>query len=171
MLDRIIDAVAIIALLLLFLYFWGSIAERLPPKFEIKRGEIGRPRFGAWVEVVDFAVSDFRVGHVDEWEIGHELRAVCHGTVEHGEDHRDRKVYINFFSVRDAYKRSNIIGTADATGEHVNVYLRLAPEQVRDIVGELRLARETTMHVHGWQDAKTIRIDYFSMEPSAETKH
>jgi len=157
---------------LVVLYFVGSLLERLPPKFERKHGAFGAPRFGAWVTVNSYNVEDYRVGYVNEWEIGYTLSAYCEGTVELGTSETkssEKRVTIKFYAFRDAYQRSNVIGWAEDKGDYANVHLTLAPAEVRDVLHELRREGEVSMHVHGWADEKNIKIEYFRLGTAGAT--
>lgn len=159
----IIISGAIFALMVLL----GELFSRLPPKFEIKTGGHPDNRFGAWVDLIQFKVNEYRIGHVAEWELGYELQATCNGTIElDGETSEGQHVTFTFYAFRDAYTRTNVIGWVDAKPGSIHIRLSLGPSEVRDILNEMRLNSNLSLHVHGWKDDKGIKVEHFTLSPN-----
>lgn len=171
MLEGLLNGLLAFAVLIGAAFVWGAISDRLPPP---RKRPVTKPyeakRFGVWSTVNDFDVAEFRIGYVSGWECGHELNIYANGTVEIGDETFEKKrVSATLYGYRDAYA-SNIIGWGKDHEKYIELRLSLSDHHVAAILNELRLAGQNkpSLHVHGWQDEKGLKVEYFRLAPSLD---
>lgn len=167
MIDTILQSIFALAAVAWIVYMLNAILERLPEKPVFKFDGIRSKRVGIWGEIKEFWVNEFRIGYVDEWEVGYVIQIIAQADVEISGKEGERRVLFEIRGYRDAYKKTNIIGWGRETkeGERLEIFLSLAPDDVRDVLTELRAGNVGTIHVHGWQDEKSVKIEYFRFGP------
>lgn len=164
MIDTAVQIVGAIVLALSLVFLSSEVLARLPAKMTEEHG-YSSERFGFWGQVKRFEWTDYRVGYVSDWEVGHELFIDVEGYAQLGEKQLDVRAGVQLFGSLDAYSKSNIIGFARIKDDRADIRLTLKPEQVRDILNELRLNSKLSLHVHGWRGEKVHHLEYFSLTP------
>lgn len=164
MLETLLKAIGAIVVTFSALYLISDLFQRLPPKMKEEYG-VGAKRFGFWGKVTGFEWTDYRVGYVSGWDVGFELTIYTEGSAEQNEETIDAKPTIILFSSLEAYSRSNIIGWAELGKTSPAIRLTLRPNEVRDILNELRLNPNLAIHVHGWTGEKAHKIEHLSFAP------
>ena len=165
MLDWVLKTVGGLVFVFGAMYLIGDLFQRLPPKMKEEHGGLGATRFGFWGRVKSFNWTDYRVGYVSGWDVGHELMIYAEGNASQGDENVECKATFLLYANLDAYTQTNIIGWADFGTENQTIRLTFRPEQVRDILNELRINPDLNIHVHGWKGEKSHLIEFFSIEP------
>lgn len=160
-----LQTVVTIALFLWIVYLFQEIFLRLPPKIKLSFGGVEARRFAFWGRANRFNVDEFRVSHASGWDVGHEVTLICEGDVKDGDSEDYLHGSITLHSNLSAYQESNIFGWATLKDGRLSAHLTLHPDQVRDILNELRLAPNADLHMQGWHREAAIQIEYFSLSP------
>jgi hypothetical protein len=167
MLSNFFEAVLILAAIAAVGGLVNSLSERLPRRF--KRTERAYPSddFGVWGNLENFWFEEFRVGFVDEWEIGPIVSAVAApAEVKLGDEVREGdRVTFHFRGYRDACLETDVIGWGTVSDKGATINFSFPPETVGSLLNEFRQSTALHLHAHGWVKDGKIKVTHFNLMP------
>lgn len=158
---------SIVMLALLTVYMGNRILKRLPShsaQTQLVFGGLGGQSFAVWVDVAEYCLEEFVVGHVDHWICGPSFSAWGDADADPYPD--VKRATFKFHSVRNALSESNIIGWAKVTENRVQLNISLTADVANNLLYELRASPKPHLHAQGsvGQDG-SIKLHYLCLTP------